>query len=215
MPRASRRRQSASSPAPTMPTSKPRATPRSFLRASTPSGIASAFPTDWTDSRPPTLAVFDPVGLHVDIYVPPSYAAQPRSIYSDEGDPGYTKHAIVVVLPQTITANAAVYLHVEPERAIPRRVEVRDVSEYRAGDLVRARLDVLFPAFQLATLLVMFAFFLALRERMYAYFVGYALCLVIYELFAFGIGYDSSDRCAGSRRWRSGHRGAPRCWRSR
>ncbi|HEV7491699.1 MAG TPA: hypothetical protein VGO25_12880, partial [Rhodanobacteraceae bacterium] len=27
--------------------------------------------TDWTDSRPPTLAIFDPVGLHVDIYVPP------------------------------------------------------------------------------------------------------------------------------------------------
>ncbi|HEX5123015.1 MAG TPA: diguanylate cyclase, partial [Rhodanobacteraceae bacterium] len=43
---------------------------------------------------------------------------------------------------------------------------------------------------QLATLLVMVAFFLALRERMYAYFVGYVLCLVIYELYIFGIGYE-------------------------
>jgi hypothetical protein len=104
--------------------------------------------SDWNDARPPALAIFDPVGLHVQLYLPPAYAAQPRSIYSDEGDPGYTKHAIVAVLPQTAKASDALYLHVEPERAIPRRVEVRDVSEYRAGDLVRARLDVLFPAFQ-------------------------------------------------------------------
>ncbi|HEY6985538.1 MAG TPA: diguanylate cyclase, partial [Rhodanobacteraceae bacterium] len=128
--------------------------------------------------------------LHVQVYLPPDYAREPRSIYSDEGDPGYTRHALVFVLPQALTAASTIYLHVEPERAIPRRVEVRDVSEYRAGDLARARLDVLFPAFQLATLLVMFAFFLALRERMYAYFAGYALCLVIYELFAFGVAYD-------------------------
>jgi len=122
--------------------------------------------------------------------VPPAYAAQPRSIYSDDGDPGYTRHAIVLILPPALSATSAIYLHAEPERAIPRRVEVRDVSSYRAGDLSRARLDVLFPSVQLATLLVMFAFFLALRERMYAYFVGYVLCLVIYELYIFGIGYE-------------------------
>lgn len=145
---------------------------------------------DWNDPRPPVLAIFDPVGLETDFYAPPSYAAKPRSIYSDEGDQGYTRHAIVVILPPTLRADAPVYLRVAPERAIPRRVEVRDVSDYRAGDLERARLDVLFPAFQLATLLVMFAFFLALRERMYAYFVAYVLCLVLYELWIFGIGYE-------------------------
>ena len=145
---------------------------------------------DWTAPRPPAFAVFDPVGLYLEIYAPPAYAAQARSIYTDVGDQGYTRHAIVYVLPATMTANAPIYLHIRPERAIPRRVEVRDVSEYRAGDLYRARLDVLFPAFQLATLLVMFAFFLALRERMYAYFVGYVLCLVMYELYIFGIGYE-------------------------
>ena len=145
---------------------------------------------DWSNLRPPVLAIFDPVGLHVEIYEPPAYTAHARSIYSDDGDPGYTRHAIVFILPPMLTAASAIYLHAEPERAIPRRVEVSDVSTYRAGDLARARLDVLFPAVQLATLLVMFAFFLALRERMYAYFVGYVLCLVIYELYIFGIGYE-------------------------
>ena len=146
--------------------------------------------SDWKDPRPPALAVFDPVGLHVDVYAPPTYAVQPRSVYSDAGDPGYTRHAIVMILPSTIGKDDAIYLRVEPERAIPRRVEVRDVSDYRSGDLARARLDVLFPSFQLATLLVMFAFFLALRERMYAYFVAYVLFLVLYELYIFGIGYE-------------------------
>ena len=145
---------------------------------------------DWHDERPPVLAIFDPVGLRVEIYAPPGYAPEARSIYSDAGDSGFTRHAIATLLPATIAASTPVYLHIAPERAIPRRVEVRDVSAYRAGDLARARLDVLFPAVQLATLLVMFAFFLALRERVYAYFVGYVLCLVLYELYTFGIGYE-------------------------
>ena len=146
--------------------------------------------SDWDNARPPALAVFDPVGLRIEIYAPPRYVGQTRSIYSDAGDPGYTRHAIVTVLPPMLAASQPVYLHVEPERSIPRRVEVRDVSDYRAADLSRARLDVLFPAIQLATLLVMAAFFVALRERMYAYFVGYVLFLVIYELYIFGIGYE-------------------------
>jgi len=145
---------------------------------------------DWKNEPPPALALFDPVGLRVQIYLPPDYTAQPRSIYGDEDDPGYTRHAIVAILPPTIAAATPIYLHVEPERAIPRRIEICNVSEYRVGDLTRARLDILFPAFQLATLLVMLAFFLVLRERMYAYFVGYALFLVIYELYIFGIGYE-------------------------
>jgi len=145
---------------------------------------------DWKGTRPPVMAVFDPVGLHAELYVPPAYAAQSRSIYGDEDDPGYTRHAIVYTLPETMTATMPIYVHVAPERAIPRRIEVRDAAEYRIGDLERARFDALFPALQLATLLVMLAFFLVLRERMYAYFVGYALCLVVYELYSFGIAYE-------------------------
>jgi diguanylate cyclase (GGDEF)-like protein len=145
---------------------------------------------DWNGPRPAVLAVFDPAGLYVDFYAPPAYAAQSRSIYEGDRDAGFTRHALFYLLPPTFASSAKIYLRVAPERAIPRRVEVRDISEYRAADLTRARLDALFPAFQLATLLVMFAFFLALRERMYAFFVGYALCLVVYELYTFGIGYE-------------------------
>ena len=145
---------------------------------------------DWKQRPPPVLAVFDPVGLYAQLYAPPDYRAQARSIYGTGDDPGFTRHALVYELPDALAAATPVYLHLDPERAIPRRVEIRNVSEYRTGDLTRARLDVLFPAVQMATLLVMLAFFLVLRERMYAYFVAYALFLVLYELYIFGIGYE-------------------------
>jgi diguanylate cyclase (GGDEF)-like protein len=146
--------------------------------------------SDWSYRAPPVLAIFDPVGLYAQLYVPPDYRAQPRSIYGTSDDPGFTRHALVYELPDTLAAATPIYVHLEPERAIPRRVEIRNISEYRTRDLTRARLDVLFPAVQMATLLVMFSFFLVLRERMYAYFVAYALFLVLYELYIFGIGYE-------------------------
>jgi diguanylate cyclase (GGDEF)-like protein len=73
---------------------------------------------------------------------------------------------------------------------VPRRIEIRGVVDARVDDLARARLDVLFPAVQLATLLVILCFFLVLRERMYLYFVAHVLLIVLYELYAFGIGYE-------------------------
>ena len=128
-------------------------------------------------------------GLHVELYVPPAYVAQPRAstrrrrsrlhASRDRADPA----ADVAGDGGDLPARRA-----RARDAAPRRGQRR--VDYRAGDLARARLDVLFPAIQLATLLVMFAFFLALRERIYAYFVGYVLCLVLYELYVFGIGYE-------------------------
>lgn len=64
------------------------------------------------------------------------------------------------------------------------------MSSAGTEDLAHARLDVVFPAVQLASLLIMLAFFVALRESMYGYFVGHVLFLVLYELYEFGIGYE-------------------------
>jgi hypothetical protein len=61
---------------------------------------------------------------------------------------------------------------------VPRRIEIQAVASARASDLAHARLDVLFPAIQLATVLVMLAFFIALREGMYGYFIGHVFFLV-------------------------------------
>jgi diguanylate cyclase (GGDEF)-like protein len=146
--------------------------------------------SDWSQPVPPVISVFDPQGLRARAYLPPDYAEQARSIYDEGNDIGFTRHALVFMLPVTLRADQPFLLYVAPDREVPRRIAVESVTDARKADLARARLDVLFPAIQLATLLVMLSFFLALRERMYAYFAMSELLIVMYELYAFGIGYE-------------------------
>ncbi len=145
--------------------------------------------SDWSERPPPLLSIFDPQGLSITAFLPPEYVGVRHSMY-DRVDDGFTRHALTFALPYELDASAPIYLRVDPERAVPRRIEVRSAAEARIEDLAYARLDVLFPAIQSSTVLVMICFFLALRERMYAYFVGHVFFVVLYELYAFGVGFE-------------------------
>lgn len=144
---------------------------------------------DWLDPRPPVLKISDPQGLAVTAYLPPAYAGIERSVYDADGDE-FTRHAISVTLPDDLRADQPVYLWVEPAAGVPRRLAITDMAEARARDLVSARLDILFPAIQLATLLVMLSFLIVLRERMYAYFVGQMLFIMLFEFYESGVGFE-------------------------
>lgn len=145
---------------------------------------------DWNQTEPPLLILANPQGLDVVLHVPPDNAGTAASIYAPKANPGFTRHWLILPLPAELKADTPIYLYVGPERAIPRSLEVIGAAEAREIDLTWARLDVLVPAIQLATLLVVLCFFLVLRERMYAYFVGHVLFLVLYEFYMFGIGYE-------------------------
>ena len=146
--------------------------------------------SDWTERRPPVLTIAEPQGLAVDAYLPPAYARVPYSMYRPDASGEFTRHALAIVLPVGLHAGVPVYLHIAPGIAVPRRVAVVRMVDARARDIVNARLDLLFPAVQLATLLVMLSFFLVLRERMYAYFAAQMLFIVLFELYEFGLGYE-------------------------
>jgi len=145
---------------------------------------------DWDSPHPPVLSIQDPQGLAVTAYAPPAYAANRYSMYDASAQTGFSRHALVLLLPSGLKATAPIYLRVGPEKAVPRSIQISNVLDARVADLVRARLDILFPAIQLATVLVMLCFFVALRERMYIYFVGHVFFCVVYELYSFGIGYE-------------------------
>jgi diguanylate cyclase (GGDEF)-like protein len=145
---------------------------------------------DWDSPHPPVLSIQDPQGLSVTAYAPPKYAATRYSMYDTSLQTGFSRHALVLLLPSELKTTAPIYLRVAPEKAVPRSIQVSNVLDARVADLVRARLDILFPAIQLATVLVMLCFFVALRERMYIYFVGHVFFCVVYELYSFGIGYE-------------------------
>lgn len=145
---------------------------------------------DWTERRPAVLTISDPQGLALDAYLPPAYARAPYSIYRADTSGEFTRHALAIVLPAGLHANVPVYLHVEPGLAFPRTVEVHRMVDARSHDILNARLDLLFPTLQLATLLVMLSFFLVLRERMYAYFAAQMLFIVLFELYESGLGFE-------------------------
>ncbi|MBO9662101.1 diguanylate cyclase [Dokdonella sp.] len=145
---------------------------------------------DWASEGPPVLAIFDPQGLDATVYLPPDHVEVRHSIYAADANAGFTRHALMFDLPAGLKASAPIYLKIKPDKAVPRRVEITPMLDALVRDLGRARLDVLFPSVQVATLLVMLCFFLALRERMYLYFVGHVVFVVLYELYQFGVGYE-------------------------
>jgi diguanylate cyclase (GGDEF)-like protein len=145
---------------------------------------------DWAERRPAVLTISDPQGFALDAYLPPAYARTPYNIYRANTSGEFTRHALALVLPVGLHANVPIYLHVAPGLAVPRAIAVRQMIEARSRDIVNARLDLLFPTLQLATLLVMLSFFLVLRERMYAYFSAQMLFIVLFELYESGLGFE-------------------------
>lgn len=145
---------------------------------------------DWPFTLPPVLSIADPQGLAVTLYAPPAYTGAPHSIYANDSEPGFSRHALAIVLPGALKAGMPIYLEVAPARALSHGLRIDDMTAAHVRDLAQARFDIAFPAIQLASVLVMLAFFLALRERMYAYFVGHVLFLLLYELYEFGIGFE-------------------------
>ncbi len=145
---------------------------------------------DWRGSVPPVLSISDPQGLRVEAWLPNGAGTGLRSVHDAGNELGFTRHVLVFMLPASLRSGESVLLGVAAEREVPRRISVESATEARRADLVRARLDVLFPSVQLATLLVMLSFFLALRERMYAWYVISMLLIIVYELYAFGLGFE-------------------------
>lgn len=146
--------------------------------------------SDWVDPAPPVLTISDPQGVVLDVFRPPAYAGTVHDIYRIDGNSGFTHRALSVVLPENLRADEPVYLRLAPANPLPHRVTLSSMTHARAQDITHARLGVLFPAIQLASLLVMLSFFLALRERVYAYFAGQMLFIALFEVYQFGLGFE-------------------------
>lgn len=149
-----------------------------------------ALAQDWSAQRSPVLSIADPQGLEAEVYLPPAYVGVPYSIYRDQLESGFSRRSLTMWLPATLKAHTPIYLRIAPARPLPHDMKIESAAAAGMADLDHARLDVLFPAIQLASLLVILAFFMVLREGMYGYFVGHVMFLVLYEVYEFGIGYE-------------------------
>jgi diguanylate cyclase (GGDEF)-like protein len=145
------------------------------------------FSTDWGAASPPLLAISGDVRARVIVYLPPAYAARVVSPYAADLDPRFSRHALVFELQRELRAGQSIYFELGARgQTQPMRARVVAQADYQIEDLRHVRLSVFFASLQLAMLLVIFCFWLVLRDRVFAYFVGYIAGQLVYQLAVTG-----------------------------
>ena len=142
---------------------------------------------DWNRPSPPVLAILDANFAVVHVYAPPAYAGETLAHDRPLAQARFSRHALVRVLPADLRGGEPVWLRIDATpttRAL--RFQLTDLATYQAGDLRHVRLVTLFASVQLAMTLVGLCLWLALRDRVFAYFVGYSCVQLLYQTLASG-----------------------------
>jgi diguanylate cyclase (GGDEF)-like protein len=142
---------------------------------------------DWHESSPPLLVIGNARFQSVTLYVAPDF--RPVSQYHAQGDrdPRYSRRALVFELPRNIGSGKSTYLHVPAStKRMSFSAGVYPEASYQAADIRWARLMTFFEAVQFTMILVGLTLWLALREKLYGYFVGYLVPQFLYLLVSSG-----------------------------
>lgn len=146
---------------------------------------------DWTSDELPVLSLSDAGFTRVSLYAPPNYAEQARWSTMGDSNARFSRHALAFLLSVPPRANQSLYLHLDRTLTDKHpRVSLTDLASYQANDLLHVRATTLFTSVQFAMILVGFCLWLALRDRVYAYFVAYSGLQLVYLLLASGEFYD-------------------------
>ena len=142
---------------------------------------------DWHAPTPPVLSIRDANLTEIQVYAPPDYAAQ--VLLHNRADPQarFSRHALVSVLPSTLRAGEPIWVRVGETKARKSlHFDLDDLAAYQAEDLRHVRIATLFASVQLAMILVGLCLWLALRDRLFAYFVGYSSVQLVYQTLGSG-----------------------------
>ena len=142
---------------------------------------------DWREPSAPLLVIHNARFQPVTLYAPGDYRAQ-RQYHAQSGrDARFSRRALVFELPRDLTAAQSVYLRLPgATRNVPFTAQVYPEQPYQVADIGWVRVMVLFEAVQFTMLMVGLTLWLALRERLYGYFVGYLLPQFLYLLVSTG-----------------------------
>ncbi len=123
------------------------------------------------------------------LHPPPDY--EPQSFFATDSARGgeFSERKRTVVLSRAPDAAAPVYLEVLRAAGRPVAVDLTPIREYRVADLAHTRFVYAALAAIVVLILVNFAIWLALRESVYLYFLGYMTGTATYVALASGEGY--------------------------
>ncbi len=142
---------------------------------------------DWSQRQEPVLVIAHAWFQAVTVYAPPDYRAQQLHHANPEHDQRFSRHNLALALSESLLASEPVYLRL-PAQAHPTAlsISVQGAYSYQAGDTRWIRYTTFFESIQFTMVLVGLSLWLALRERLYGYFVGYLLPQLLYLLLISG-----------------------------
>lgn len=146
---------------------------------------------DADPAEPLVLAIRDAVYVRATVFVPPAYSG--RVLWHAQADPQprFSRRALAEVLPPGLRADQPIYLRFDPTYTTRRPlVTVDDLAAYQSADLRHVRLGTMFASVQFTMVLVGLCLWLALRDRVFAWFVAYAGLQLVYLLLTSGDMYD-------------------------
>lgn len=142
---------------------------------------------DWHQPSAPLLVIHNARFQPVTLYVPGDSGGQLQHLVQHGRDARFSRRALVFELPRELAAAQAVYLRVPGStKDVPFTAQVYPEQPYHVADIGWVRVMVLFESVQLTMLLVGLTLWLALREKLYGYFVGYLVPQFVYLLVSTG-----------------------------
>ncbi len=142
---------------------------------------------DWREPSPPLLVIRNARFQPVTLYMAPDFRPQNQYHAQSGRDPRYSRRALVFELPPNLASTQSTYLRVPGAvKRTPFSAEVYPEEFYQAADTRWARLMTFFEAVQFTMILVGLTLWLALREKLYGFFVGYLVPQFLYLLISTG-----------------------------
>ena len=146
---------------------------------------------DWRAHSAPLLVIHNARFQPVTLYLPRSGDAQVQHHAQAARDARFSRRALVFELPRDLRAGESLYLRM-PASTKPRPFSARVYPEeaYHVDDTGWVRVMTFFESVQFTMILVGLTLWLALRDRLYGYFVGYLVPQLFYLLIASGDMYS-------------------------
>lgn len=147
---------------------------------------------DWHQPSPPVLSIHDASFRGIEVYAPPDYLKTRLFIGKPDPEPRFSRRALVIPLPSDLAANQPTWIRIDVTQIRKSiHVHLTDLATYQAEDLRHVRRVTLFSSVQLAMILVGLCLWLALRDRVLAYFLGYASTQLVYQMLTNGELFDA------------------------
>ncbi len=147
--------------------------------------------SDWHEHSPPVLSVHDTGFRDIEVYAPPEYRENRQSIGNADLASRFSRRALVTLLPMDLSAKQPIWIRIDAT-GIGKSMNVRlsDLASYQADDLQHVRRITLFSSVQLAMIIVGLCLWLALRDPVFFWFVGYATTQLVYQTLVNGELFD-------------------------